>query len=712
MTSEPTHFGKYELLELLGEGGMASVYRAVLSGPGGFRKQVALKQIRPHVASDDKMVQLMFNEARLGGHLRHKNIVEVYDFGQEGETYFLAIEYVDGFTLADLLYRVRDRGRIPPRIVANVSMQVCQALAYAHAAVDDQGQPMRLVHRDLKPANVMVRRDGLVKLADFGIAKAETNVTHTTTGLTRGTPAYMSPEQVTGGKSAPLDNRSDLFSLASIITELLTGERAFGEEQMLDLMNRIAAADVAEPLDRVAQVAPAFIPVLRTGFQRLPFDRYEDAAVMGKEIRRLYDRLPPAEERLSTWLADWMGEGEGAGVTPDAPTALVGDDALVSPTPGATASLELSPTRPSTPVAVPAENGRLPDDARDTLETMAPPIPTPPPGEEWPATGAADPAEEELVKGEPTAAEAATDEPDAPESTAPEQAPGTAAFFGSDPEGAPELSQLDDPGEAPPATPPAPPRATPPPRRPAASTRPDPRPARRRRTGSGGGVSVVSVEAARRESGGQLPLMTERPPDRSGLTWLLIIVALVVVMAVPALAWKLDLFGGEDEDVEPVPTADPVEEVEPETPAGRPPIRTGDRRPPAGGESAGGKVGKAPAGDEAGGDDPAEGGQVPAGREPGVDAALDALAGKVKIKGCFRKHRDRLGELPPVTVTFVVAPGGQLSEAQVVRPADLDDQLSSCLTSALDSMKLPKAAGDEPVTRRYTFRRSGAGRGG
>ncbi len=695
MTTEPTRFGKYELLELLGEGGMASVYRAVLSGPGGFRKQVALKQIRPQIATDDKMVQLMFNEARLGGHLRHKNIVEVYDFGQEGDTYYLAIEFVDGFTLADLMRRSLDRGPVPPRIVANISMQVCQALAYAHAAVDDQGRPMRLVHRDLKPANVMVRRDGLVKLADFGIAKAETNVTHTTTGLTRGTPAYMSPEQVTGGKSAPLDHRSDLFSLASITAELLTGVRAFADEQMLDLMNRIAAADVVEPLDRVVQVAPAFLPVLRTGFQRMPVDRFEDAAAMGKEIRRIYDKLPPAEERLTSWLADWMVTGVGAGVGPDAPTALVGDDALVSPTPGVTESVELKATLPSTTVdlAAETETGRLPDDACDTLETVVEPMPIPPPGGDWPTTGSHEQAP------------ANTPPPPAPD----EGGAGTAAFFGASPDGAPEFARLSDPGESEPASPSPSPSPPPPPPRSAIPSRPEPRLQKRRRAGSGGRVPVVSVQAARKASGGQLPVIQEKPTDRSGLTWLLIVIALVAALAVPALAWKLELFGAADGDSGEDPDPEEVAAPDPDVPDDRAPARPSDRRTRPDREQSGGKLGDPPADEPAGDDDPDPTGiETPAGREPELESALEALAGKVKIKGCFRKHRGRLGEVPAVTVSFVVAPGGALSDAQILRPEDLDESLSRCLVGVLDGMKLSKAAADEPVTRRYTFRRSGS----
>ena len=701
MTNDRTRFGKYELVELLGEGGMASVYRAMLSGPGGFRKQVAIKQIRPHIGKDEKMVQLMFNEARLGGHLRHKNIVEVYEFDQVEDTYYLAIEFVDGFTLSDLLRQGGDRGPIPPRIVANLAMQICQALAYAHGATDEQGKPMRLVHRDLKPANVMVRRDGLVKLADFGIAKAETNVTHTTTGLTRGTPAYMSPEQVTGGRSAPLDHRSDLFSLASIVTELLTGERAFADEQMLDLMNRIASVDVAESLERVARAATPFVPVLRTAFQRLPVGRHDDAAAMGKDIRRIYDRLPPSEERVSVWLVDWM-EGEGAdSLGPDTPTALVGDDALVNPTPSATDSLSLSATRPTTSAgATPVPANDLPDDARATLETHVEPIRTPPPGEEWPIM---------LEDGPPgTAAffDGGGDAPQldrlgAPETAADEQAP--AAAPDPAPAGRP-AAPVEPPAKAPPR-----PRSRPPRSEPIRSVR--------RRAGPGRDVSVVSVESPRRSRSGQLPRTPREPVARSGARWILVLVALVAVLAVPALAWKLDLLGtagernaaeegleGAGEGLETAPdgsemtTPDRGASARGTARAERDRSANRDNDPREGAAEPDDVVG------EVGDSGEEEGTGTPEGRDTRVDAALGTLAGRVKIKGCFRKHRVVEGELPPVTVTFVVAPGGALSDARVIRPDDLDAELSGCLVDAIDGMKLMRAAADEPVTRSYTFR--------
>ena len=646
MTDDRTRFGKYELVELLGEGGMASVYRAMLSGPGGFRKQVAVKQIRPHIGKDEKMVQLMFNEARLGGHLRHKNIVEVYEFDQVEDTYYLAIEFVDGFTLSDLLRQGGDRGPIPPRIVANLAMQICQALAYAHGATDEQGKPMRLVHRDLKPANVMVRRDGLVKLADFGIAKAETNVTHTTTGLTRGTPAYMSPEQVTGGRSAPLDHRSDLFSLASIVTELLTGERAFADEQMLDLMNRIASVDVADPLERIARCASPFVPVLKTAFQRMPVDRHDDAAAMGKDIRRIYDRLPASEERVSVWLVDRMEDEGTDSLGPDTPTALVGDDALVNPTPSAVESLSFPPTRPSTAVQAAAMGRGIPDDARDTLETHVEAIHTPQPGEDWP-----------VVPGGP---------------------PATDAFFATGEGQAPELDSEAERGVAGGEA------------EPEEASSPAPRSARRRR----------------------------RRPSRGDPLPVMLLLAAAVLAAIPILVWKLDLLGGPADEAGPADPIDAGQSADAEAAAawdeewalweGRPessgqPTGRGGATPPRTvepvEEGSGPVVAIHPEEEEPDG----SGGDIPEGRDTRVDAALSALASKAKIRGCYRRHRARMGDFPPITVTFVVAPGGALSEARVIRPDDLNADLAACLVTAVDGSKLMRAATDEPVKRSYTF---------
>ncbi len=341
----PRTLGKYELVQLLGEGGMASVYRASMSGPGGFRKQVALKLLKPEVSEIEQMVELLFNEARLGGLLQHNNLVETYEFDQIDGRYYMAIEFVDGYTLSEVMARVPVGQGLPPRIVAKLAVQICQGLAYAHAAVDDAGSPMNLVHRDLKPANVMIRRDGVVKIADFGIAKAATNLSQTQTGLTRGTPVYMSPEQAVGAVDRPIDRRSDLFSLASVLCEAVTGELVFGADQMLQVLNKVASADVRHALGRVDELAPPLAPILGKAWEHDRNNRFGDAVEMGREIRAVFEELPGPSPHLASWLAAWMGEPE--------PSTLDQEiDPLTSGEVAATAPMTAQPRTP-TPTPLP-----------------------------------------------------------------------------------------------------------------------------------------------------------------------------------------------------------------------------------------------------------------------------------------------------------------------------------------------------------------------
>jgi len=327
LTIENRQFGKYELIEALGEGGMARVFHAVRSGPMGFRKDVAIKQILPHVAKEEKLVRALVNEARLGGHLHHRNVVEVYEFDQVDDVYYIAMEYVRGFTLDRVLDRIQHQGPLPARIVCLIAMQICTGLAYAHEAEDENDEPMRLVHRDLKPANVMVTSRGVVKIMDFGVAKSQTNLFHTTTAsVTKGTPVYMSPEQVNGD---PMDARSDLFSLASILAEMITGEVTFEDTQLYHVMRRIARADAEETLEKVRSRIPELLPVLQSAYQRDPDARYASAEEMGKAIQAVCETFS-GDEELGPWVQEWMdGEDEGSvgdeSVDPDFPN-LAGEE--------------------------------------------------------------------------------------------------------------------------------------------------------------------------------------------------------------------------------------------------------------------------------------------------------------------------------------------------------------------------------------------------
>ncbi len=295
----PVRFGRYTLLEVLGEGGMARVFRAELEGPSGFRKAAALKVIRASVtARDENRRAALVAEARLGGLLHHPNIVETYDFGEEGETPWIAMEVVDGLGLDTALLH----GPVPVGIAIEIVAQVCRGLHHAHEATD-RGAPAGLVHRDLKPSNIIVSRDGLAKVMDFGIAKATRIVgAATEEGLTKGTPAYMSPEQAS---AHPLDRRSDIFAVGLLLHELVLGFSFFEGRTLMSLLmeivhveDRLASSEALEALELAAPGAGAVVRACLRADREL---RWADAAALEAALRRLQADHPP-EQPVGEWV--------------------------------------------------------------------------------------------------------------------------------------------------------------------------------------------------------------------------------------------------------------------------------------------------------------------------------------------------------------------------------------------------------------------------
>ena len=250
-------FGQYVLLRRIARGGMAEVFLAQQRGLEGFDRRVAVKRILPHLADSPDFVKMFLSEAKLAALLSHPNIVHIYDFGKVENDYFIAMEYVEGihtgqaFKMAD-----RDRERLTPTLVARIGADAATALHYAHELTSSNGGPLGLVHRDISPANIMVSYDGVVKLCDFGIAKAAAFSDQLTQpGQVKGKYAYMSPEQTI---ASPLDGRSDVFSLAIVLWELLAGKTIVGRGDAVEAMRAIrdgklpslekAAPNVPEPL--------------------------------------------------------------------------------------------------------------------------------------------------------------------------------------------------------------------------------------------------------------------------------------------------------------------------------------------------------------------------------------------------------------------------------------------------------------------------------
>jgi serine/threonine-protein kinase len=319
-------FGPYRLTHLLGKGGMASVFRALRSGPMGFSKQVAIKRLHPALTENEATLKALINEARLGGQLKHPNIVEIYEFNKVGESYYLAMEFIDGWTLDRVAHLSRKHGLpMPPEVVLDMGIQVCRGLEYAHTLKTLDGQQVRLVHRDLKPANIILGRDGNAKIMEFGIAKGETNLFKTTVGeVTKGTPHYMSPEQVAGDPN--LGAPSDIFSMGSVLYEMISGRLLFNGDSLVAILFSVARAQVGDRLTRVDVVIPGIGAILQNCLTKDPSRRIATASELGRHLEgvrqhlrgkaTIKDYLFALRERV---MQDTAGLGEDGDTVDDGP---------------------------------------------------------------------------------------------------------------------------------------------------------------------------------------------------------------------------------------------------------------------------------------------------------------------------------------------------------------------------------------------------------
>lgn len=225
---------------------MATVYEAEQLGPAGFAKRIALKVIHPHFAERPEFLRLFIDEARLSANLLHGNIIQVYQLGEIGGDYFIAMEYIQGPTLRALIDRHRELGEpIPPALGAYIASRVSRALDFAHHAVDSEGRRLDVVHRDVSPGNVMVTWDGHIKLGDFGIAKAATSVDPAGDGrIVLGKRHYLSPEQALG---LSVRHPSDVFSLGIVLFELLSLQPLFHEESTARMIEEVAVSPLPRP---------------------------------------------------------------------------------------------------------------------------------------------------------------------------------------------------------------------------------------------------------------------------------------------------------------------------------------------------------------------------------------------------------------------------------------------------------------------------------
>ncbi len=296
----PAQIGRYEILRRLAKGGMAEVFLGRAKGQGGYQKLAAIKRILPHLAEDHSFVGMFIDEARISAGLSHSNIAQIFDFGQAGSSFFIAIEYVRGVDVRAILTHYHKKEEVaPPALVAYVLSRVAGALDYAHHKPDDNGQPLRIIHRDVSPTNVLVSFEGEVKLIDFGIAKAVKRTEETAVGTLKGKCSYMSPEQVTAGN---LDMRSDIFSLGTVLYEMLTGEHPFRAADELITLDRIRKAEPAPPSQLVTSVPAELEAICLRALSHAPGDRYATAGEMEAELERFSHTTPLTRRELSEWI--------------------------------------------------------------------------------------------------------------------------------------------------------------------------------------------------------------------------------------------------------------------------------------------------------------------------------------------------------------------------------------------------------------------------
>lgn len=369
----PAPFGKYLLTQMIAVGGMAEVYRAKIFGASGFEKEMVVKRILPRYARNPNFVQMLIDEAKIAVSFSHGNIVPIYELGEFEGSYYIAMEFVEGRTVLDVLRDAHSkRHPVPWAYCLGVGAEVAKGLAYAHSRTGPDGRPLGLVHRDINPRNIVITPAGEVKILDFGIARASTKRHQTASGVIKGTPGYMSPEQMYGHA---VDARSDIYCLGILVYELLTLRRLFpvwdvnemravfeaGPIPLPSTIARHVSKDVdgvimralTQDVDKRFQTAAEFEEELRTVIARS--GTAVTASGLAREVRAIDEAPGPAAPRTAPPVVDSSGDNDSGAVrVHSAPPA----GATASPPPSAV------PQPSALPRGIPAPNSALPQVAR------------------------------------------------------------------------------------------------------------------------------------------------------------------------------------------------------------------------------------------------------------------------------------------------------------------------------------------------------------
>ena len=275
---------RYRVVEKLESGGMAEVFRAESEGLQGFRKQVAIKRVLPHLSSKKKFISMFLDEARLSAQLSHSNCVQVFDIGVGDNAFFIVMEFVDGANLKAIIEHIKKAGRdFPVEAAVYLSLELCKGLAYAHELTDNNGAPLHIVHRDMSPPNVLITKHGEVKIVDFGLAKANSQLEKSEPGIIKGKFSYLSPEAAMGQE---VDARTDVFAVGIILWELLSGQRLFLGDTDFQTVKKVQGA-VVPSISQINKKVPQDLErIIAKSLARDPAQRYATARDLGRDLSK------------------------------------------------------------------------------------------------------------------------------------------------------------------------------------------------------------------------------------------------------------------------------------------------------------------------------------------------------------------------------------------------------------------------------------------
>lgn len=295
---------RYELLELVGRGGMASVWRARLRGAAAFETTVAVKRMLPALATDPHLVTMFVEEGKIAALLSHPNIVRVLDLGVDESGFFLVMDWVDGMDLARFVQSYVLDGRLVPwHLAVQVAIDALRGLGFAHARTDDEGRPAPIVHRDVDPQNVLIGVNGVGRMADFGLAFALDRARLTQPGMVKGKLAYVAPETLEGAEPTP---RSDIHGLGIALWEALSGARLFLGKSDRDTLENVIQGRVPSLHDYREDLPQELVDIVEEALARDPGERFESAEQMAADLEDLLyeEKIRPSVSALGAAVAE------------------------------------------------------------------------------------------------------------------------------------------------------------------------------------------------------------------------------------------------------------------------------------------------------------------------------------------------------------------------------------------------------------------------